>query len=108
MRKRKWIYVQKPQDYCISCDLCGGSNIAWSEYEHMIWCYSCQKDTRGNGGIFDGPIALGLTKLLGINFDRIELKTGERLYMTRRGNKIIYCHKKPSPKYDAQYIEGLD
>lgn len=104
MRKRKWIYIQKPQVYEITCDLCGGSNIEWSEFEHMIWCYDCKKDTPGNSGIFDGPIGIKLCALLGMSFDRIDLKTGERLYMTSRGNKTIWCHKKPSPKYDPQYL----
>lgn len=108
MRKRKWIYIQKPQDYEISCDLCGGSNIAWSEYEHMIWCYDCEKDTPGNGGVFDGPIALKATRLLGMNLDRIDLKTGQRLYCTQRGHKLIWCHKKPKPEHDPQYIKEMD
>ena len=110
MRKRKWIYIQKPQCYCIKCNLCGGTNIEWSEYEHMIWCFDCKKDVPGTGGVFDGPIPLGASRLLGMNFDRIELKTGQRLYMTRWGGKMkhkfIYCHRKPKPEYDPQYIEA--
>lgn len=84
----------KPQSYEISCDLCGGSNIEWSEYEHMIWCYDCKKDTRGNGGVFDGPIPLGAAKLMGLSFDRIDLATGERLYETVTKNGRIYWTKK--------------
>ena len=102
MKKRKWIYIQNPKVYGISCDLCNGDNIEWSEFERMIWCYDCKKDTHGNEGIFDGPIPMGCSNLIGMNFDRIELKTGQRLYMTRRGNKIVYCHKKPNPKYNPQ------
>ena len=110
MRKRKWIYIQKPQDYEISCNLCNGSNIAWSEYEHMIWCYDCKKDVPGDGGVFDGPIPLRASRLLGLDFDRIELKTGQRLYMTQHGGsgKLIYCHKKPKPENDPQYVKGLE
>ena len=108
MRKRKWIYIQKPQCYCIECNLCGGTNIEWSEYEHMIWCYDCKKDVPGTGGVFDGPIPLGTSRLLGMNFDRIELKTGQRLYMTQygRSSKLIYCHRKPKLKDDPQYAEA--
>jgi len=106
MKRRKWIYIQKPQSYGITCDICGGENIEWSEFEHMIWCYDCEKDTPGQGGVFDGPIPMGVCGLLGMNFDHIDLKTGQRLYMTRRGNKIIYCRKKPKPQYDPQYIRG--
>jgi len=108
MRKRKWIYIQKPQDYGINCDLCGGSNIEWSEFEHMIWCYDCQKDTPGDGGVFDGPIPMGASRLLGMNFDRVEIKTGQRLYCTQRGRKLIWCHKKPNPENDPQYVRELD
>ena len=49
LRKR----VYEPARYEITCDLCGGANITWSEYEHLIWCYDCENDTAGQGGIFD-------------------------------------------------------
>ena len=81
MQKRKWVYIMKPQAYELKCDLCGGSNIEWSEFEHMIWCYDCEKDTPGNGGIFGVPIPLVISEIFGISFDRIEIATGERLYM---------------------------
>lgn len=70
---RKWCYCQKPEVYEVYCDCCGSSNTAWSEYEGMIWCYDCEKDTPGTGGIFDGPIPLRLCKDMGISFDRIWL-----------------------------------
>lgn len=74
MKKRKWVYIQKPQEYEISCDICGGSNIEWSEFEHMIWCYDCEKDTPGNGGVFDGPIPFQAAQILGLNFMRYYFK----------------------------------
>ena len=107
MKKRKWIYIQKPQEYEIKCDLCGGDNIEWSEFESMIWCYDCQKDTRGDGGVFDGPIPMKASQLLGMNFDRIDLKTGARLYCTQVGNKITWRRKKPKPEHDPQYFESM-
>ena len=79
MEKRTWCYCMKPTAYEISCDLCGGTNIHWSEFEHMIWCYDCEKDTPGNPGIFDGPIPIKLCEMLGMSFDRIDLTTGERI-----------------------------
>ena len=90
MKKRKWCYIMNPTAYEMSCDLCGGTNITWSEYERMIWCYDCKKDTHGKDGIFGGPIGLEVCKLLGISFDRIDIKTGERLFMNRKGNKFVY------------------
>lgn len=75
--KRKWAYVQNPKEYFIRCDLCESDNIAWSEYEGEIWCYDCEKDTRGTDGVFMGPINVMAHKLLGICFDRYDLETGE-------------------------------
>jgi hypothetical protein len=88
--KRTSCYCQKPTVYEVSCDLCGGSNITWSEYEHMIWCYDCKKDTPGNGGIFDGPIPVNLSKMMGISFDKIEIATGDRLYEHIKDSKIFW------------------
>lgn len=90
MEKRTECFIMNPRSYEISCDLCGGDNITWSEYEHMIWCFDCKKDTPGTGGIFDGPIPFELTQMLGISFDKIEIKTGERLYLKAVGNKLIW------------------
>jgi hypothetical protein len=93
MRKRTWIYVQKPAEYSIHCDKCGGDNIEWSEYEHKIWCYDCQIDTDGDGGIFDGPIPLMCSQLLGINFARVYLKDGIVKYPRLVGHKIKWFAK---------------
>ena len=75
MNKRKWCYAQKPVVYDVWCDKCGGTNTTWSEYEHMIWCYDCQPDTKGTPGIFDGPIPIQVAECLGVRFDRINLET---------------------------------
>lgn len=77
MKKRKWVYVQEPQTYEISCDKCAGSNIAWSEYEHMIWCYDCGIDTTGNSGIFDGPVPVHGCEILGFSLDRYYIQENE-------------------------------
>ena len=76
-RKRKWVYVQPPADYGIYCDKCNGSNIFWSEFEHMIWCCDCKIDTPGNPGVFGGPIPINAAGLMGMSFDRINLRTGK-------------------------------
>lgn len=88
--KRTRCYIMQPYTYDISCDLCGGSNITWSEYEHMIWCYDCEKDTHGTDGIFDGPIPIQAMALLGISLDMIEIDTGERLYMRIKEDRIVW------------------
>ncbi len=93
MRKRNWIYYQEPNTYEISCDKCGGSNITWSEYEHKIWCYDCKIDTRGNEGIFGGPIPLEVSKMLGISFDRYYFKDKKIREIKIVGNRITYRKK---------------
>lgn len=90
MKKRKWVYIQKPIQYEISCDKCNGTNIDWSEFERMIWCYDCEIDTRGNAGIFDGPIPLQGCELLGFSLDRIYFKTGEWRKPDVEGSKVVY------------------
>lgn len=80
MEQRDWVYVMQPKEYGMTCDICGGTNITWSEFDHMIWCFDCEKDTPGISGVFDGPIPIGVAEVLGLSFDRIDLKTGKRLY----------------------------
>lgn len=77
MEKRKWCYAQSPAVYGIECDLCHGTDITWSEFEKMIWCFKCEKDTPGTEGMFGGPIPVGLCKMMGILFDTIDLETGK-------------------------------
>jgi len=74
LKKREWIYVMPPAEYEIDCDRCNGTNIAWSEFVHMIWCYDCKVDTEGFAGVFSGPIPIQAAELLGMSFDRIRLK----------------------------------
>jgi hypothetical protein len=81
MKKREWCYCQQPVAYDMHCDKCKGTNITWSEFEGMLWCYDCEIDTPGFPGIFDGPIPVVTCKLMGISFDRIRLSDGKLLKM---------------------------
>lgn len=92
LNKRRWVWIQSPVTYECHCDLCGGSNITWSEYQHMIWCYDCRKDTPGFPGIFGGPIPIEVSHLLGICFERIHLKTGRIMNMVdrKRSGRIVW------------------
>ncbi len=105
---RAWCYVQQPTAYEISCDKCGGSNITWSEFEHMIWCFDCKIDTCGTGGIFDGPIPLEVSKMFGISFDRIDLKTRKikRMMITKTG-KLIWRSKEDVEKKWSHKMKNL-
>ncbi len=96
MKKRKWIYVSKPQSFDIKCDKCNGINIDWSEFEHKIWCYDCKIDTCGTVGIFDGPIPINIGNLLGFTFNRLYLKSKKIMKpVESKNHKIIYrqCEK---------------
>lgn len=95
MRYRKWVYVQKPQQYEIVCDKCGGNNIEWSEYERMIWCYDCKVDTEGRGGLFSGPISTLMVEMVGMSLARLYFKDKIIRYPVTRGHKIIYTKKRP-------------
>lgn len=77
---RTHCYSQHPNVYEIDCLICGSHNITYSEFEHHIWCYDCQKDVltiHRYAGIFGGPIPIELTHAMGIKFDRLNLKTKE-------------------------------
>jgi len=72
-KKRTWIYIQNPKMYEIKCDKCNGTNIDWSEFESHIWCYDCKIDTKGTGGIFDGPVPIKACAVLGMCLDRYDM-----------------------------------
>ena len=79
MKKREWVYCQQPYKYAIECDHCSGILIAWSEFEHMIWCYDCKIDTKGTEGVFGGPIPIKVVRMLGMSFYRIRLSDNKLL-----------------------------
>ena len=78
-QRRSWYYARPPAYFGITCDKCGGVNMRWSEYAHMVWCDDCKRDTRGTPGVFGAPIALGAAQLLCICLDRIDMETGIRM-----------------------------
>lgn len=75
--KRRWVYIGQPSMYDIDgCD-CGNKECQWSEFVDELWCEKCQKDfTPKHWGVFDGPIPMGAANLLGIDFTRVNIKTG--------------------------------
>ena len=97
---RERVFILEPARYEIRCDLCAGVNITWSEYEHLIWCYDCQEDTAGTGGIFDGPIPLKAMELFGLSLDMVDLKTGQRFtpVINEQTRKLEYVPWKPEAK----------
>ena len=90
MKRRKWVFIMPPAAYGISCNLCNGE-VTWSEYEKCVWCWRCLKDVPGNPGIFGGPIPIEACEIMGISLDKIDLKTGKRLYMKIiRGKDVVW------------------
>lgn len=96
MKKRKWVYIQHPTIYEVFCNKCKGKNIAWSEYEHRIWCYDCRKDVVGTGGIFDGPIPIKICEMVGISFWRRYLKSDKIMKPVMSKHFLVYrmCSQK--------------
>ena len=92
--KRKFIYVMSPVAYEIAgCPKCGKNNITWSEYVKHCWCYDCKIDyVPEHGGIFDGPIPIGLSGIFGISFDRVEIGTDKVT--------VAFIDNKPNPEWD--------
>lgn len=95
MKKRKWVYCMQPAEFSMECDKCHGTNITWSEFEHLIWCYDCQIDTEGEKGIFEGPIPFFASELMGISFARYYIKSRTIKYPHLLNHKIVYKDTPP-------------
>lgn len=78
--RRTWCYVQRPKEYEMAGCECGNEDPDWSEWREHLWCAKCKKDfIPKHNGIFDGPVAVNASELMGIYFDRIDLKTNKLL-----------------------------
>lgn len=76
LEKRTWVYVQRPATYEIAGCECGNEDPDWSEFKGHLWCAACEKDFAPvHGGVFDGPIPLHTSQMLGMRFDRFNLET---------------------------------
>ena len=76
LKKRTWVYAQRPCKYEIALHGCGHTDPDWSEYEKHLWCPVCLVDfIPEHYGILDGPILVKTCGLLGIFFDRFNLET---------------------------------
>ena len=68
LKKRTWRYLLELDAYEMRCDKDLGPKachrITWSEWQGKIWCFLCEKDMEGFGGIFDGPIIWEASKLI--------------------------------------------
>lgn len=72
--KRKWVYIQQPNQYDIPG--CCEGDYTWSEFVDLLWCYKCDKEfTPEHWGVFDGPIPINAVFLFGLNFTRVNIKT---------------------------------
>ena len=67
-----------PAAYGLPPCKCGNKNIQWSEYEGRLWCDRCELDfIPTHHGMFSTPIPITVCEILGISFDRINLKTNK-------------------------------
>ncbi len=89
MEKRTWHYVLEPYRFEMHCDKCKGANITWSEFARKIWCYDCEIDTEGFGGIFDGPIPINCAEMLGLSFDIYNIETKKIEHFDKETNDYI-------------------
>ena len=76
MKKRTECYICNPVDLELHCPNNENHKITWSEYEHHIWCYDCNKDIKYKPGLA-GPIPIKLAKMLGIDYRKYNIKTGK-------------------------------
>jgi len=74
--KRRWAYILQPKDFEIGGCKCGNNECQWSEYAKHLWCAKCKVDfVPEHGGIFDGPIPVQASALMGIVFHRYNLRS---------------------------------
>lgn len=77
--RRKFTYWQKPYEvYEIAeCRFCKGERVTYSEYVNLMWCYDCEREYYpDHWGVFDGPIPMEVSHMLGVWFHRRDV-TGE-------------------------------
>lgn len=78
LEKRTWVYVMRPAEYGIAGHSCGNNDPDWSEYQKHLWCAPCAVDfIPEHSGMFDGPIGIEVSALLGISYDRYNIQTGQ-------------------------------
>lgn len=86
LKQRTHVYLSQPIDFEISSCGCGNINTQWSEYERHVWCDKCEKDfIPEHGGVFDGPIPVKISHMLGLNFHRLNLLTNQVEAFTTEG-----------------------
>lgn len=86
-QKRTSVYVMQPSHFEIPGCACGNNEPEWSEYKEHLWCAKCKKDfVPEHWGVLDGPVGVQTSLLIGLNFDRFNLKTNriERTFAKER------------------------
>lgn len=74
--KRTEVYVLCPREYEMGPCLCGNPDPEWSEFKRHLWCPVCQIDFIPEQiGVFDGPIPINASHLLGLCFATINIET---------------------------------
>lgn len=78
LEKRTWHYLRQPSHFEMAPCSCGNAETQWSEFAKHLWCAKCEKDfIPEHDGLFSGPILANVDTLLGIDFDRFNIETGQ-------------------------------
>lgn len=78
LKLREWVYIQRPKDYGVSGCACGNEDPDWSEFKGRLWCQTCRVDfIPQHNGVFDGPILVNVSHLMGLCFSRYIIATQE-------------------------------
>lgn len=95
--KRTWCYAQPPRAFEVAPCACGNNETQWSEFQKHLWCDKCQKDfIPEHNGIFDGPVLVGVCRMFGIVFDRINLETQQLEILNEETNEYIPQVEQPT------------
>lgn len=75
--RRTEVYVLRPAKYEISGCKCGNNDPDWSEFKGRLWCQVCEVDFVPEfGGVFEGPIPMNVSHLMGICYATVNIETG--------------------------------
>lgn len=113
LEKRTHVFLQPPSHFEISGCSCGNDNTQWSEYVKHIWCDKCQIDfIPEHGGVFDGPIPVKISHMLGLSFDRLNLQTNQVEMFTTEGYYVkgmnFYLDRQVEAKKEITLKYGND
>lgn len=115
LKKRTTVFLQPPKHFEVAGCQCGNNDTQWSEFEAHVWCDTCQLDFKPtHGGVFDSPIPVKISQMLGLSFHKLNLHnnqveafTTEGYYVTAMNfflDKNVEVKKEITLKYNDKLI----